>query len=252
MTMIERTQDCPMGCEVRVRISNEEYSAWECSNCHRTWTEPEGGELTAVQPFLNAEVPDGAAPAAEEVDSPKVVMTVLEEYASPRKCGDCGKVRKVVKAEQRQDDSTFTAQLCRKCLANRSAHQETVLDYSLDNDDMPTHPADIAEAVSTALAQGTDVNEAVNQPLNVTRAQAASPAVNATEKPKAAPATDAPATLGPLGPGKDEALPKTFTDEIRKRLAAQHVSGATFEQLAGAWGRSVSSVKIICQKFPTG
>ena len=46
------------------------------------------------------------------------------------------------------------------------------------------------------------------------------------------------AVLDAIGPEPGEMLPKIFTDEIRQRVAAQHIAGATVPELAAAWGRT--------------
>ena len=62
----------------------------------------------------------------------------------------------------------------------------------------------------------------------------------------------APPNAPPVGPEPGEELPKTFTDEIRKRVAGQQIAGATIPELAQAWGRTASSIKVIVKKFPNG
>ena len=55
-----------------------------------------------------------------------------------------------------------------------------------------------------------------------------------------------------IGPELGESLPKTFTEVIRKRVAAQKLAGATVAELAVAWGRTQTSIKKIVARFPNG
>lgn len=98
-----------------------------------------------------------------------------------------------------------------------------------------------AECVSSPEPEATTAPTAPNTPSRQPKA------------PKSAPAASSgPAYEGQVGPAAGEAMPKTFTDVIRKRVAQQYLSGASFDQLAKGWGRSVSSIKVIVSKFPNG
>ena len=54
------------------------------------------------------------------------------------------------------------------------------------------------------------------------------------------------------GPEFGETLPRIFTEEIRHRIARQHLNGATIEDLARAWGRTVASIKKITARLSNG
>ena len=52
-----------------------------------------------------------------------------------------------------------------------------------------------------------------------------------------------------IGPEPGEALPKTFTEVIRQRIATQKDAGATVAELAVAWGRTTASIKKIVARL---
>jgi hypothetical protein len=141
-------------------------------------------------------------------------LTIKETYDKPRKCGNCGRRRKVSVIEITGDDTTDTQQLCAGCVDDLEStvkvEHNIVERYGLDGE---------ADAILPP-PQGNDDTAA--------------------------------AVLDGIGPAPGEELPKTFNDEIRKRVAAQHLAGASVPDLAKAWGRTASSIKAIIAKFPNG
>lgn len=81
----------------------------------------------------------------------------------------------------------------------------------------------------------------------VGEADAIYPAAPADEQPDVDAETE-PA----IGPEPGEILPKIFTDEIRRRIAAQKDAGATVPALAGAWGRTPASINAAIKKVSNG
>ena len=73
--------------------------------------------------------------------------------------------------------------------------------------------------------------------------------------PAPAPVVEIPANWTATvicGPEFGETLPRIFTEEIRHRIARQHLSGATIEDLARAWGRTAASIKKITARLSNG
>ena len=150
-------------------------------------------------------------------------LTIKETYDKPRKCGGCERRRKVNLVEIAHADGTvFTSQMCADCYDALKArvgvevHQPTRMEQELDAILEETERDWEYDAEIVAL----DDVERVGQPA--------------------------------IGPEFGEMLPKIFTDEIRQRVAAQHIAGATVPELAAAWGRTPGSVKKIIARFPTG
>ena len=139
------------------------------------------------------------------------------------------------------DDSpvNFTIQLCGECLANRG-------------------PASVVEEPAPELAYegparnllSSDEVKALIQSTYSTPGTVYQTSAPAPDRPITT--QDAPAYAGPVGPEAGEILPKTFTDGIRIRVAAQWLAGASIERLAAAWGRSTASIRVIVSKFPNG
>ena len=176
-------------------------------------------------------------------------LTIKETYDKPRKCGNCGKTRKVNLVESTHANGTvLTSQMCAGCYDARKVWVGA-----------PTHQPQGNDAATPTAAPNPVIMDGIAGILSgttsVEQVLADADAILAPERYGLDGEADAilsPAPKPAIGPEPGEELPKTFTDAIRKRVAGQHLAGATVPDLAKAWGRTPSSIKVIIAKFPNG